>query len=231
LDAIFDPTNFRNEIVWRRTGAHGPGRSFGPIHDTVLFYSKGPDYFFHQVKRPYMRGHVERRYRPDGTGRMRFSTGGNILTGAGATKGESGMPWRGFDPTAKRRHWAIPGDIAAQMPTSFAALGVLAKLDALLDAGLIEIRPGTAWPVPVRFLDDQTGKPLQDIWAFQPYSEGTVHGTGEGIDADVKWLEPTDPNDSDIRLRSHWDSWNGSFSRRALNQASCSTRSVVAARR
>ena len=36
LDAVFGPVSFRNEIIWRRTGAHGAQRSFGPIHDTIL---------------------------------------------------------------------------------------------------------------------------------------------------------------------------------------------------
>jgi hypothetical protein len=35
--------------------------------------------------------------------------------------------------------------------------------------------------------------PIQDIWAYQPYTEGTVYGTSEGIDADVQWLGPTAP--------------------------------------
>jgi site-specific DNA-methyltransferase (adenine-specific) len=135
LDVVFDPRNFRNEIIWRRTGSHGAQKSFGPIHDTLLFYSKSPDYYFEPVSRPYMRGHAERRYKADSTGRMKFSSGGNVLTGAGATKGESGQPWRGFDPSRKNRHWAIPGFVARQMPAEFAALGVLAKLEALYRVG------------------------------------------------------------------------------------------------
>src|SRR5215211_6836121 len=35
MDAIFDPTNFRNEIIWRRTGSHGKVKRYGPIHDTI----------------------------------------------------------------------------------------------------------------------------------------------------------------------------------------------------
>ncbi len=193
MDSVFGPENFRNEIVWRRTGAHGPRRSLGPIHDTLLFYAKASDYYFRIVKRPYMRGHVERRYTRDDDGRLKFSSGGNVLTGAGKTKGESGMPWRGFDPSAKNRHWAIPGFLAKQMPQRFEKLGVLAKLDALYEAGLVEILDGAAWPTPVRFLSEADGHPLQDIWAYHPYTEGTVHGTEVGIDEDVKWLGPTDP--------------------------------------
>ena len=32
---------------------------------------------------------------------------------------------------------------------------MLAKLDALYEAGLVEIHPDAAWPTPVRFLDNQ----------------------------------------------------------------------------
>jgi DNA modification methylase len=194
MDSIFSPENFRNEIIWRRTGAHGAQQSYGPIHDTILFYTKSNDYYFKVIKHPYMMGHVESRYTKDEkTGKMKFTTGGNILTGSGATKGESGMPWRGFDPSAKGRHWAIPGYLTEQMPQSFTKLGVLAKLDALYEASLIEIKEGAEWPTPVRYLEAEDGHPLQDIWAYQPYTEGTVYGMDEGIDHDVAWLGTTDP--------------------------------------
>jgi site-specific DNA-methyltransferase (adenine-specific) len=193
LDTLFGPDQFRNEIIWRRTGAHGPRRSFGPVHDTLFFYTKTADYFFNLVRRPYPRGHVSRRYRGDGSGRLRFASGGNVLTGAGATDGESGLPWRGFAPAQKNRHWAIPRFLACQMPAGFDQLGILARLDALYAAGLIEIRPGAAWPTPVRYLEPADGQPLSDLWVYQPYTGGTLHGTEAGIDADVAWLGPTDP--------------------------------------
>jgi site-specific DNA-methyltransferase (adenine-specific) len=194
LDAIFGPTNFRNEIVWRRAGAHSPKKGYGPVHDCLLFYSKDPDlYFFNHVKRPYMKGHVSSRYSRDPSGDLKFTSGGNVLTGSGKRGGESGAKWKGFDPTAKDRHWAIPGFLAKQMPDGFQKLGVLAKLDALLAAGLVEISKGSVWPQPVRFLSDEDGNPITDIWAYQPYTDGTVHGTEGGIDADVQWLGPTSP--------------------------------------
>jgi len=200
LDAVFGPENFRNEIIWRRTGAHGPRRSFGPIHDTLLFYSKSSAYYFRVVRRPYMRGHVETRYKLQPDGRSKFVTGGNILTGAGTTHGESGQPWQGFDPSAKGRHWAVPGDLAEQMPPEFGALGVIEKLDALYAAGLVEIKLGAEWPWPVRYLKQGDGQPLSDLWASQPYTgsyakgvQGTVQGSTADIDADVQWLGRTDP--------------------------------------
>jgi DNA modification methylase len=221
LDVVFDPRNFRNEIIWRRTGSHGAQKTFGPIHDTLLFYSRGKDYYFKPVRRPYMRGHAEKRYKADSAGRLKFSSGGNVLTGAGATKGESGQPWRGFDPSAKGRHWAIPGFVAKQMPDEFEQLGVLAKLEALFHAGLIDIVAGAAWPTPVRYLEDEDGQAVQDIWAFQPYTEGTVYGSDEGIDADVKWLGPTDPE------RLGWQTQKPVGLLERVIQASCPPEGVI----
>jgi hypothetical protein len=141
-----------------------------------------------------MRGHVESRYTYDEqVGEYKFTSGGNVLTGAGIRHGESGKPWMGFEPTLKARHWAIPGFLAEQMDGDFHELGVLDKLDALYEAGLIEIEKGNAWPTPVRYLRQHSGSPVQDIWAFQPYTEGTVYGTETGIEADVEWLGPTAP--------------------------------------
>lgn len=194
LDAIFGVENFRNEIVWRRTGSHNSARKFGPIHDTIFFYSKSDAYKFNVLVKPYMAGHVVGRYAvQEGSGKYKFTSGGNILTGSGVRTGESGSEWQGFSPTAKRRHWAIPGFLAAQMPADFKEKGVLAKLDALYEAGLVEISDGSAWPTPVRYLGAEDGQPLQDIWAAQPYTEKTVFGTEEIVDADVAWLGTTAP--------------------------------------
>jgi len=43
-----------------------------------------------------------------------------------------------------------------------------------------------------RTITSNDGPAAPDIWAFQPYTEGTVFGTSEGIDADVRWLSPQD---------------------------------------
>jgi DNA modification methylase len=199
LDSVFLPNggDFKNEVIWRRTGAHSAKKRFGPIHDTILFYTKrvkATDYYFKSLLRPYMLGHVESRYTRDDKG-YKFTSGGNVLTGAGATRGESGMTWRGFDPSAKNRHWAVPGFLVEQIEEDgFADLGVLEKLDRLYEEGLIEIIEGQAWPQPVRYLNPlRSGQRIQDIWAYQPYTEGAVFGSTNGIDSDVAWLGPTDP--------------------------------------
>ncbi len=131
MDAIFGPARFRNEIIWRRTGAHGKTRRFGPIHDTILYYTKSDSYTWNPVSRPYMLGHVEGYFVQDAEG-WRTNYYGNVMTGSGRRGGESGQPWRGFDPTAKNRHWAIPGALVEDAGQDFTGFSQHEKLDRLL---------------------------------------------------------------------------------------------------
>lgn len=49
LDGIFGPQNFRNEITWKRTFAHGNvGRNYGSIADSIFFYTKSDRYTWNQ---------------------------------------------------------------------------------------------------------------------------------------------------------------------------------------
>ena len=49
LDEIFGEDNFRNEIVWKRTGAHNDAVKYGVVHDTIFWYSKSNDYVFQNL--------------------------------------------------------------------------------------------------------------------------------------------------------------------------------------
>lgn len=185
LDAVFGPTNFLNEIVWRRTGSHNSPRRFGPIHDVIFFYAKGDGYWFRTTFRPYSKGHVKSYFKQeDATGK--YWT--NSITGAGLRHGESGQSWKGYDPSTKGRHWAIPGKIIEELGVN-ESLGVLAKLDALDAAGLVD-HPASKESLPTyrQYLKSSPGMPLQDIWGYQPHTRGTLEGVEEGIDEDVRWL-------------------------------------------
>ena len=191
LDGIFHPENFQNEIIWRRTGAHNKLRRYGPIHDTIFFYTKSNKFTWNNPKRPYMKGHVEENFVKDGKG-YRTNYYGNVLTGSGTRNGESGKPWRGFDPTAKGRHWAIPGAVVEDIDEDLSALSQHGKLDRIFELGYIEIVEGQAWPIYNRHLKPSDGQALPDIWAYQPYTNGTVFNSDAGIDEDVRWLSTRD---------------------------------------
>lgn len=146
LDGIFGQSNFKNEIIWKMTSAHGGAKRFGSVHDVILFYAMSDNYTWNRSFQPYDKSYVDAFYihvDPDGR-RWRRSD----MTGAGTRNGETGLAWRGIDVTAKGRHWAwIPSEME--------------KMDA---EGRIHwpAKKG-GMPMLKRYLDEQPGVPTQDI--------------------------------------------------------------------
>jgi DNA modification methylase len=192
LDAVFGKGHFRSEIIWRRTGAHNKSNRWAPIHDTIFFYTKSDQYTWNTPRRPYMLGHVKDNFVQRADGSYRTNYYGNVLTGSGTRKGESGLPWKGFDPTSKGRHWAIPGGIWEEVGIDPSKLTQHQKLDLLFSKGFIRIEKNAAWPIYERTIEPSEGPAASDIWAYQPYTDGTVFGTDSGIDEDVSWIKPQD---------------------------------------
>ncbi len=64
LDTIFDPQNFRNEIIWQRTISHNDARrKFADISDIIYFYTKNNDYTFNVQYMPHSEEHIREFYR------------------------------------------------------------------------------------------------------------------------------------------------------------------------
>ena len=73
LDALLGEENFRSEIVWRRSAAHNKiSRQYGPIHDTILFYSRSKTFHFDPGHTPYTRRYIERQFRSVDAAGKRF---------------------------------------------------------------------------------------------------------------------------------------------------------------
>ena len=185
LDAVFGRANFRSEIVWRRSNAHNKTTvQYGPIHDTILFYSRDTP-VFHPGTRPYSRAYIEGRFtRTDERGRYQT----NYLTGPGQRFGESGSPWRGFNPATVNRHWAVPRSLRQYLPNEGAGMSSHQKLESLYQQDLIVFpKKPDGQPMYKQYVG--SGVPYQDIWAYQPNTKGTLFDSDEHIDEDVKWLE------------------------------------------
>ena len=105
-DAVFcgQGGEYLGEIVWRRTNSRSTKGRWPRLHDTLLYYSKSHDWNY---KPQLVFGEVSKTPHTlitwdDG---QKYNT--YELTGPGLTQeGESGKPWRGFDPAAMGRHWA-----------------------------------------------------------------------------------------------------------------------------
>lgn len=103
MDELFGGDNLVGEIVWQRTNARGTAGRWPRIHDTIFHYAKSSGAYFksltikaNSTKLPHtlVPG-------PDGLKYQSYE-----LTGPGVTQsGESGKPWRGFDPAKLGRHW------------------------------------------------------------------------------------------------------------------------------
>ena len=104
LDAVFGPGCFQNEIIWKRTNARSTHGRWPRVHDAILFFTKSDNFFYRGSKVKADEAKIPHTLitGPDGIKYQTFE-----LTGPGVTKdGDSGNPWRGFDPSAFGRHWA-----------------------------------------------------------------------------------------------------------------------------
>lgn len=164
LDQIFGPKNFRNEIIWKRTSAHSSAKRWGPVHDTLLFYTKDEEYTWNTLYESYEEQYVEDEYaRKDDRGRYALKD----LTGAGVSEGDSGKPWRGIAPGEKGRHWAVPSRDKLPswltLPDDWDDLSVQERLDFLDQAGLIYWPPRGVMPRFKRYMDVAKGVPIRDV--------------------------------------------------------------------
>jgi DNA modification methylase len=174
LDELFGAANMQNEVIWKRSSAHSGSRRYSPVHDTILFYAKGDNYTWNQKYEPLPQKTIDQWYNNFDESGHRFNRAD--LTAAGTRTGSSGKPWRGVDPTAKGRHWAIPRfalDIVGKLDTPDA-------LDALDAAGRI------FWPkkedgIPMlkRYIEDSKGVPALDVISdIAPLNNATSERTG-----------------------------------------------------
>lgn len=165
MDAVFGPTNFRNEIIWKRTSAHSNPRRWGPVHDVILFYSKSDAFTWNPQTQSYGQAYLDSKYRhKDERGTYRLSD----LTGSGLRTGDSGKPWRGFDPTSKGRHWGVPVRVVTSLLGARAPkqMTTQEKLDLLDEHGYIYWTPkgrkgGVGFPQMKRH--QSSGMPIQDV--------------------------------------------------------------------
>lgn len=146
MDEVFGADNFRAEVIWQRTAAHSSTNGFGPIHESILHFSKSASFIWHPQHRPYDQSYVDSHYSSvDGDGR-RYQ--GVSLTGPGRRGGATGQPWRGHDPNTIGRHWAVPP----------------AVLEAMDADGRILWPSAGGFPRHKRFLTDAAGQPVGDVW-------------------------------------------------------------------
>jgi DNA modification methylase len=144
LDGIFGMNRFQNEIAWKRFSAKNDPNRFGRSHDLIFFYSKGASPTWNVQYAPFEEDYVKENYRYVEAETGRRYRRDNLT--AAKPGGDVSYEWHGARPY-KGRYWAYSR----------------AKMDEMLASGRIEFRR-TGMPVYKRYLDEQAGVPLQDVW-------------------------------------------------------------------
>ena len=154
LDSIFDPRNFLNEVIWKRSSAHSDraqgAKHFGRVHDVLLVYAKSgrlEDRPWNQPYEKHGQEYIHSHYasiEPD-TGR-RYQLD-NITGPGGAAKGNPS-----YEVMGVTRYWRYSRE----------------RMDKLIKAGRIVQPRSGAVPRYKRYLDEMEGTPLQDAWTDIP---------------------------------------------------------------
>jgi site-specific DNA-methyltransferase (adenine-specific) len=154
LDAVFSPLCFRNEIIWKRTSAHGDAnRKFAAIHDILLFYAKTDQFTRHPIYTPYTPEYVAEHFvhhDPDGRCFRRVDLRSphprpNLTYDYTASNG------RTYKPHANG--WAVSLDVMKELDLQ-GRLFFPAKEDARLRRKI--------------YLDESPGVPVTDVWDDLP---------------------------------------------------------------
>jgi len=148
MDAVFEPINFRTEIVWKRAetvkGNFGQGsRFFDRNTDSILFYSKTDKNTFNPIFKPYTKEYVDGFYKhvEPNTGRSY-----QLISMTGPGGAAKGNPI--YEVMGVTRYWRYSKS----------------KMQELIDNGLVvQTSPG-AVPRRKQYLDEGKGVPIQSLW-------------------------------------------------------------------
>ena len=147
LDAVFGPEHFLNEIIWQRTTAKGLAFTrFANNHDVILSYTKSNRWVWNQQYSEYDPEYIERFYKyvePE-TGR-RYALD-NLVNP------NRDRPNLTYEFLGVTRVWRWTKE----------------RMQAAYDEGrIVQTKPGNV-PRLKRYLDEQEGVPVSDIWTDIP---------------------------------------------------------------
>ena len=169
LDMIFGPENFRNEIVWRRQNSKGLAFTrFASNHDTLLYYSKSTARIWNPQYSEHNQSYVDSFYKfiePGTQRRYRL---------ADLTNPNKDRPNLTYEFLGVTRVWRWTKD----------------RMQEAYEKGLvIQTKPGNV-PALKRYLDEQEGNPVDDIWnEIQPISAQSTERLGYPTQKPLALLE------------------------------------------
>jgi len=174
LDAIFSPACFRNEIIWLRTSAKGLSTKRVPTnHDVILAYGKSENFTFNEAAMfvPYqatdLDAKTEDKYAARDADGRRYQLTSLINPNAD-------RPNLTYEFLGVTRVWRWTRE---RMEAAYA------------DGEVVQTAPGRV-PRLKRYLDQQRGKPLSDVWTdISPINSRAAERLGYPTQKPVALLE------------------------------------------
>lgn len=149
LDKIFGPSNFKNQIIWKRATTHNDAKQgakhFGRVCDFIFFYHKETKIAkFNTMYTNYTRDYLKSTYSKQDQKGRRFKASDLSVAKAG---GNTSYPWKGIYPPTGR-FWAFS----------------LEKMQQLEKEGRIYYSK-TGKPYLKNYLDDMPGVSIDELWS------------------------------------------------------------------
>lgn len=168
LDQIFGANSFRNEIIWKRTAAKGLAfKSLPNNHDSIFYYIKNDNFIFNRKYLPHKSEYVDKFYKNIDEDGRRYQ-----LTDL--TNPNRDRPNLTYEFLGVKRVWRWTKE----------------RMEKAYNDGLIiQLKPGSV-PRYKRYLDEQEGIPLDNIWTdIQPVQSQAKERLGYPTQKPVALLE------------------------------------------
>ena len=157
MDSVFGAGNYRNEITWQRTESHNTAGKYGNVADIILFYAKSDASVWNGGFHKY--GDGAEGYSPQQLSRYRHADDDGRryrlenLTAPRPDSDSGKFEWRGTLP-GPTRGW---GYRLEQLEQWWADGRIHTKRDGSPRTDGLKV-----------YLDEATGKPLQNVWTDVP---------------------------------------------------------------
>ena len=142
MDTIFGVENYRSEIIWKRSSAHGGSVNYNNIHDSIYFYSKNGRPTWNSPRAPHDDKYIESHYSntdPDGRPYQ-------LVSAHGAGDGPSRRFGDKTITPPAGRHWMSQEHI-----------------DKMTSEAKV-VFTSSGMPRYKRYLDETEGTPLGTVW-------------------------------------------------------------------
>ncbi|HEX3149569.1 MAG TPA: site-specific DNA-methyltransferase [Gemmataceae bacterium] len=147
LDQIFGENQFRSEIIWRRNAAKGLAfKGFPNNHDTIFYYTAGKEFAWNRPYIPYDSSNLDEK---TASKYCHKEPDGRIYRLSDLNNPNHNRPNLTYEFLGITKVWRWTKQ----------------RMEEAYKAGLvIQTKPGTV-PQLKRYLDEQEGRPIDDVWA------------------------------------------------------------------